>query len=98
MKLLGDFFVWEEGHVTYTLDRAQIMYVYYYPEGVRGDKMVLYVYTEHRQILIAGANAKEFWRLWMAYLEEEEECIARIRQADEEWRAREAGPDTPPGP
>lgn len=96
MKLLGDFFVWEEGDYTRTLDRGKIEYVSYYSGTATWDTPEASVWANQRAWIITGDNAVKFWRLWMAYLEEEEEAIARIRKADEEWRAREADSNAPP--
>ena len=98
MKLLGDFFVWEEDRYTRTLNRGQIQYVSYYCGPETWAVAEAFVWANQHATVIHGANATEFWHLWMAYLEEEERVIAQIRKADEEWRAREADSTTPPSP
>ena len=99
-RTMGDWLVWESPDTTtHTLRFCELSYAHYRPAeaGVvaimrlyRGDKL------DYHQL--AGEDAEWFHNYWMKYLEEEERLVAQIRKADEEWQAREAGPDTPPGP
>ena len=92
MKLLGDFFVWEKDCYTYTLDRSQIAYTSCYCPTETGAVEEAYVWANQHAIIIQGANATEFWRLWAAYLEEEEQLIVQMRKTEEERQAREVVP------
>jgi len=89
MKLVGGFFVWEADGWLNTLSADDIC-----GHAFRNDtkEPIANIYVQGTPVedvrILRGQEAEDFHRLWMQYLEDEEEARAWLEQAKEDAQAR----------